>query len=66
VVVGGMASIWGSIFGASVLTFLPMSLSIFEELDIVIYGLILMVIMILMPEGLTRGVMDRIKSRVFK
>jgi branched-chain amino acid transport system permease protein len=64
VVVGGMASIWGSIFGASVLTLLPMSLSFFEEFDIIIYGAILMVIMIVMPEGLTRGVVDRIKGRL--
>lgn len=63
VVVGGMASIWGSIFGASVLTLLPMSLSFFEEFDIIIYGAILMVIMIVMPEGLTRGVVDRVKGR---
>ena len=63
VVVGGMASIWGSIFGASVLTLLPMSLSLFEEFDIIIYGAILMAIMIVMPEGLTRGVVDRIKRR---
>jgi branched-chain amino acid transport system permease protein len=64
VVVGGMASIWGSIFGASVLTLLPMSLSFFEEFDIIIYGAILMIIMIVMPEGLTRGVVDRIKGRL--
>jgi len=63
VVIGGMASIWGSIFGASLLTLLPMSLSFFEEFDIIIYGTILMVIMIVMPEGLTRGVVDRIKGR---
>jgi len=40
-----------------------MSLSFFEEFDIIIYGTILMVIMIVMPEGLTRGVVDRIKER---
>jgi branched-chain amino acid transport system permease protein len=64
VVVGGMASIWGSIFGSSVLTLLPITLTIFQELDIVIYGVILMAIMILMPEGLTRGVVDRLKVRL--
>jgi branched-chain amino acid transport system permease protein len=64
VVVGGMASIWGSIFGASVLTLLPLSLSFFDEFDIIIYGAILMVIMIVMPEGLTRGVVDRVKRRL--
>jgi branched-chain amino acid transport system permease protein len=64
VVVGGMASIWGSIFGASVLTLLPLSLSFFEQFDIIVYGAILMVIMIVMPEGLTRGIVDRIKGRL--
>ncbi len=64
VVVGGMASIWGSIFGASVLTFLPLSLTVLEEFDIVVYGAILMVIMIVMPEGLTRGIIDRIRGRI--
>jgi branched-chain amino acid transport system permease protein len=64
VVIGGMASIWGSIFGASVLTLLPMTLSFLEEFDIIIYGAILIVIMIVMPEGLTRGVVDRIKGRL--
>ncbi len=64
VVIGGMASIWGSIFGASVLTLLPLSLSFINEFDIIVYGAILMVIMIVMPEGLTRGVVDRIKGIV--
>lgn len=64
VVIGGMASIWGSIFGASVLTLMPEVLTVFEDYDIIIYGLILMLIMIFMPEGLTRGVVDRIKGRM--
>jgi len=64
VVVGGMASIWGAIFGASVLTLLPEFLMVLEDYEIVVYGLILMLIMIFLPEGLTRGVIERIKGRL--
>jgi branched-chain amino acid transport system permease protein len=58
VVVGGMASIWGSLLGASLLTMLPEWLHAFSEFEMVIYGLILMVVMIITPQGLTRGIMD--------
>jgi branched-chain amino acid transport system permease protein len=58
VVVGGMASIWGAVFGAATLTVLPEVLTVFHDFDIVIFGLILMVVMIFMPQGLTRGALD--------
>jgi branched-chain amino acid transport system permease protein len=58
VVVGGMASIWGSLLGATVLTVLPELLSVLHDLEVVIFGLILMVVMIFMPRGLVRGVLD--------
>ena len=58
VVVGGMASIWGAVFGAATLTLLPEVLTVFHDYDIVLFGLILMVVMIFMPQGLTRGVLD--------
>ena len=58
VVVGGMASIWGAVFGAAALTMLPEVLAVFHDYDIVIFGLILMLVMIFMPQGLTRGALD--------
>ena len=58
VVVGGMASIWGSLIGAAVLTILPELLVVFQELEVVIFGLILMIVMIFMPRGLIRGLLD--------
>jgi len=67
VVIGGMASIWGSVLGASLLTFLPDWLSVFSEYEMVVYGLILMLVMIFLPQGLTRGIVDfyeRSKLRV--
>jgi len=58
VVVGGMASIWGSLLGASLLTILPEWLHVFSEFEMIVYGLILMSIMIFLPQGLTRGLLD--------
>jgi len=58
VVVGGMASIWGSLLGAATLTVLPEFLAFFQEFEVVIYGAILMVVMIFLPRGLVRGLMD--------
>lgn len=58
VVVGGMASIWGSLLGAATLTVLPELLAVFHDLEIVIFGFILMVVMIFLPRGLVRGLLD--------
>jgi len=52
-VIGGLASIWGAIFGAATVSILKYELLLgFGEWDIVVYGLILMLVMIFMPEGL--------------
>ena len=61
VVIGGMASIWGALFGATLLTLLPEWLHAFSEFEMVVYGLILMSVMIFMPRGLTRGLLDIIE-----
>jgi len=52
VVVGGMASVFGSIFGAVILTMLPQLLSTFEGWETVAFGVILMLTMIFLPKGL--------------
>lgn len=52
-VIGGLASIWGAIFGAGTTRILSDELLLgFGEWDVVIYGAILVVVMIFMPEGL--------------
>jgi len=73
VVVGGMASVWGAIFGAGTVTVLgellrglghsevrglgvPLS-----DFDVVVFGLILMLIMVYLPAGLVRGVVDMVR-----
>lgn len=52
VVLGGMASTYGAIFGALVLTFLPELLVVFEDYEVMVFGAILMLMMIFMPQGL--------------
>lgn len=55
VVLGGMASIWGAVAGAFFLTSLPEFLRMFEEVDILIYGGLLIACMMFMPSGLAGG-----------
>ncbi len=52
VVLGGMASTYGAVFGAILLTFLPELLIVFEDYEMLVYGAILMLVMIFMPQGL--------------
>ena len=52
VVLGGMASIFGSVFGAVILTALPQFLTVFHDYEHMVFGLIMMLTMIFMPRGL--------------
>ncbi len=66
VVLGGMASIWGSLLGAGVLTILPEVLTAFHDFEVIVFGVILMVVMIFLPRGLVRGLMDLWEFRRYK
>ncbi|WP_456431270.1 branched-chain amino acid ABC transporter permease [Thermosulfuriphilus sp.] len=52
VLIGGVGNIWGALAGAGLLTPLPQVLHFFEDYKDLAYGLILMFILILRPEGL--------------
>ena len=52
VVIGGMASVYGSVVGAVLLTALPQALTTFEGWETVAFGAILMLSMIFLPKGL--------------
>ena len=52
VVLGGMASVFGAVVGATLLTLLPQLLAHFEDYELMVFGLILMTTMIAMPRGL--------------
>ncbi|MCI0527601.1 MAG: branched-chain amino acid ABC transporter ATP-binding protein/permease [Nitrospira sp.] len=71
--VGGLASIWGAIFGASAITGLTEILrsvmtrwlnNASDEYEILAYGLILMVTMIFMPDGLVVGIQRSLQKMV--
>jgi branched-chain amino acid transport system permease protein len=68
--VGGLSSIWGAPFGVTMILFLKEFLrsrlrvllsGASGEHEIIVYGLLLIVIMIFLPEGITSGVMKRWK-----
>ncbi|MGQ9455932.1 MAG: branched-chain amino acid ABC transporter permease [Armatimonadota bacterium] len=72
VVLGGLASVWGSLFGAAAIQLLKDRLLDLEKatpellglklqgLDPVVFGAILILIMIALPQGLVRGLADGI------
>ena len=61
VVLGGMASTYGAVFGAVTLTLLKAGLVVFHDYEMVILGAILMVIMIFLPQGLFVGLTRRLR-----
>ncbi len=63
VVLGGMASTFGAVFGAIILTLLPEVLVVFDDYEILIYGGILVSIMIFLPQGLFVG-LSRLSRRL--
>jgi branched-chain amino acid transport system permease protein len=65
--IGGMASVWGAPLGAATITFLKESLQMpavtewldkfhLHDIDVIIHGLILIVVMVFLPGGLVSGV----------
>lgn len=66
IVVGGLGSIYGSVLGAAILTMLPEFLRVFQDWDIVIYGLMLMLMTMYMPGGLISGLESMAKYVIRK
>lgn len=62
VVIGGMASVYGSVVGAVLLTALPQVLVSFEGWETVVFGAILMLCMIFMPKGLVPTLAARFRQ----
>lgn len=52
VVLGGMASTYGAVVGAAIVTLLPQALTVFHDYEQVTLGLALMLTMVFMPNGL--------------
>jgi branched-chain amino acid transport system permease protein len=74
VVLGGMASVWGSLFGAAAIQMLKDRLLDLEKtnpefwglklqgLDPIVFGAVLIIVMILLPQGLVRGFADSVSA----
>ncbi|MGC2855188.1 branched-chain amino acid ABC transporter permease [Novispirillum sp. DQ9] len=56
VVLGGMASTFGGIVGAAILTSLPQFLTVLEDYEHMIFGLIMMLVMIFLPKGIVPSI----------
>jgi len=53
IALGGMHNIWGAIIGAGLITFLSYEwLHFFEEFEVIVYGAILLLVTIFLPQGL--------------
>ena len=62
-VLGGAGSVLGAIMGAAILTTLPQVLTIFQEYEQLMLGLVMMLVMIFMREGLLPSITRRIRGR---
>jgi branched-chain amino acid transport system permease protein len=52
--------------GAGALTVLPELLTVFQDFEMAIFGAILIVVMIFLPRGLVRGLLDLYEYRRYK
>ncbi|MCK4503849.1 MAG: branched-chain amino acid ABC transporter permease, partial [Desulfuromonadales bacterium] len=64
VVVGGMGSIWGSLFGAALITMLPEWMDIFEAYKDFVHGGILVLVLMFLPQGLVTGLIEIVTVRL--
>ncbi|WP_298039395.1 branched-chain amino acid ABC transporter permease [uncultured Desulfuromonas sp.] len=64
VVVGGLGSIWGSLFGAAIITWLPELIDVFEAYKEIIHGLVLVLVLMFLPQGLVSGIVDVARVRI--
>ena len=62
VVVGGMGSIWGTLFGTALITLLPEWIEALDAYKEVAHGLILVLILLYLPKGLVTGVNERLRT----
>lgn len=62
-VLGGAASVPGAILGAAILTALPQVLTVFQEYEMLMLGLIMMLVMIFMRQGLLPSLARLLRGR---
>jgi len=65
VILGGLTSKWGAVLGAAFYVWVPELISFVEEFKLMVYGGILLIVIIRLPEGLI-GIEHVVMSRVHK
>ena len=65
VLIGGTQTAWGPLVGAAFFTLIPEALRIGEDWRFLIFGVLIVLMMIVRPEGIvTRDAIDRIVARL--
>ncbi|MFG1333628.1 branched-chain amino acid ABC transporter permease [Xanthobacter autotrophicus] len=62
-VLGGAGSVLGGIFGAALLTLLPQVLTVLQDYEHVVLGLVMMLVMIFLPAGLIPSAQRLLRGR---
>ena len=66
VAIGSISSLWGAIFGAAFITIFPTFLEHFELYKLPIFGAILLIVTIFVPDGLARTLFDSARAMTQK
>jgi branched-chain amino acid transport system permease protein len=61
-VLGGAGSVMGGIFGAAVLTLLPQVLTVFAEYEQLVLGLVMILVMIFLRQGVIPSILRKIRG----
>jgi branched-chain amino acid transport system permease protein len=64
VVVGGMGSIWGTLLGTGLITLLPEWIEALDTYKDIVHGLILVLILLFLPQGLVTGIVSVVRTRI--
>ena len=62
-VLGGAATVFGAVIGAAILTSLPQVLTVLHDFEHIVLGLIMMLVMIFMREGLVPSLAKILRRR---
>jgi branched-chain amino acid transport system permease protein len=63
VIVGGLGSLWGSVFGTTILTTISEALHMAKQYHIIAYGIFLSLILIFLPEGILVSICNFYKMK---
>lgn len=61
-VLGGVGSVLGAIFGAGILTLLPQALTVLAEYEQLVLGLVMVLVMIFLREGLLPSILRKLRG----